>query len=121
MDKVYIQRLLPPTPPQSALCKKNGRLSRFAKQPPNGRHDLDRLAAFLLPFQTGGVALDKASTVRISARACRLQGGTRRPAANCARFAAPAATTNRRNSGWTAAPWVHKNRPAIRERNDSLI
>lgn len=64
---------------------------------------------------------DKGTTVRISARACRLQGGTRRPAANCARFAAPAATTNRRNSGCTAAPWVHKNRPAIRVRNDSLI
>lgn len=52
-------------------------------------------------------------------------------AAQFARFAAPAATycalrrssgdTNRRNSGWTAAPWVHKNRPAIIESNDRLI
>lgn len=43
------------------------------------------------------------------------------PAANCARFAAPAATTNRRNSGCNAAPWVHKNRPHNQVRNDSLI
>lgn len=56
-----------------------------------------------------------------SARALAAHGGTRRPAANCARFAAPAATTNRRNSGCNAAPWVHKNRPTIRVRNDSLI
>lgn len=56
-----------------------------------------------------------------SSRALAALGGTRRPAANCARFAAPAATTNRRNSGCNAAPWVHKNRPTIRVRNDSLI
>lgn len=56
-----------------------------------------------------------------TARALAAHGGTRRPAANCARFAAPAATTNRRTSGCNAAPWVHKNRPAIIVRNDNLI
>ena len=58
MDKAYIQRILPPTPPQLALAK-NGRLSRFAKQPPNGRLDLDRLAAFCYSSKLVGLRLTK--------------------------------------------------------------
>ncbi len=88
----------PPTPPQPALCKKNGRLSRFAKQPPNGRLDLDRLAAFCYLTKLVGLRKTKPrrQDLRARLRACRPRRHISRASPLLrrlsARFAAPAAT-----------------------------
>lgn len=106
---------------------KNGRLSRFAKQPPNGRLDLDRLAAFCYLTKLVGLRKTKPrrQDLRARLRACRPRRHISRASPLLrrltARFAAPAATTNRRTSGCNAAPWVHKNRPAIIARIDNMI
>lgn len=83
------------------------------------RLDLDRLTAFHYPTQS--VGLQRQSREVLKSRARLPPTAALIAQAITARFAAPAATTNRRTSGCNAAPWVHKNRPAIIVRNDNLI
>ena len=61
-----------PQPHRNQPLAKNGRLSRFAKQPPNGRLDLDRLAAFCYLSKLVGLRLTKPRRSE-SSRACALR------------------------------------------------
>lgn len=57
MDKVYIQRIYPPTPPQLALSKKWQAVKVCGATAK--RLDLDRMAAFCFFFKLVGLRLTK--------------------------------------------------------------
>ena len=80
MEKVYIQRILPPTPPQLALCK--NRQAVKVCEATAKRLDLDRLAAFCYTSILVGLRLTKPRRSEFSR-------------ALAARFAAPAATATK--------------------------
>ena len=79
MDKVYIRRIFPSTPPQSAISKKRQAVKVCGATAK--RLDLDRLAAFCYTSILVGLRLSKP----------RLSESSRA----LARFAAPAATVTK--------------------------
>lgn len=87
MEKVYIQRIFPPTPPQLAFSKKWQAVK--VCEATAKRLDLDRLAAFCFLSKMVGLRLTK-PLLRLG-----LGGGSRR-------FAAVAARKCRDSDKWSA-------------------